>query len=77
MEGDGGAEEEEEEDEEEEEEEEKEEEEEEGRKRKEVLLKGLSKRRVHRDSKVVEAVYSYINLRLGTAIEREASHSRL
>lgn len=50
MEGDGGAEEEEEEDEEEEEEEEKEEEEGEGRKRKEVLLKGLSKQRVHRDS---------------------------
>lgn len=40
MEGDGGA----------EEEEEDEEEEEEGRKRKEVLLKGLSKQRVHRDS---------------------------
>lgn len=48
MEGDGGAEEEEEVDEEEEEEEE--EEEGEGRKRKEVLLKGLSKQRVHRDS---------------------------
>lgn len=49
MEGDGGAEEEEVEEVEEEEEEE-EEDEEEGRKRKEVLLKGLSKQRVHRDS---------------------------